>query len=86
MASNPTDQTYTCEEIRLKWHEIAKAEVVRHRRRLGVLTPEQESQLESLLVSIADHMLDHVIDGARNFSSLDRLRYLNVWRQDRVAA
>jgi len=86
MASTATDDTYACEEIRLEWHEIAKAEVVRHRRRLGVLTPEQESQVESVLVSVADHMLEHVMDRARNFSGLDRLRYLSVWRRVRAAA
>lgn len=80
------DDTNTCEQIRLEWHEIAKAEVVRHRRKLGVLTPEQESQVESVLVSVADHMFEHVIDGARNSTGLARLRYLNVWRRVRAAA
>jgi len=78
--------TSTCEEIRLEWHEIAKTEVTRHRGRLNVLSPEQKSQLESVLVSVADHMLEQVLQGAERLSGTDRLKFLNVWRREKVAA
>jgi hypothetical protein len=86
LASTENEEIHTCEEIRSEWHEIAKAEVVRHRRRLGLLTLEQELELESILVSVADHMFEQVIDGARSFSGFDRLSYLKVWRRVRAAA
>ncbi len=35
---------------------VALGEMARGRRRLGELTPEQERALESLLVSVADHI------------------------------
>jgi hypothetical protein len=85
MASTENDELYTCEEIRSDWREIARTEVGRHRCRLGFLTPEQEREVESVLVSVADHIFEQVIDGVRDFPNLDRLSYLNVWRRVKAA-
>jgi hypothetical protein len=86
MASTENDELHTCEEIRSDWREIAKAEVQRYRCRLGLLSPEQELEVETVLVSVADHVFEQVIDGTRGFSGLDRLSYLNVWRRVKAAA
>lgn len=75
------DDATAFNEIRLEWEEIARAEVTRHRRRLGLLTPEQQSAVESVLISVADHMFDTVVQGAADCSRLEHLRYINVWRR-----
>jgi hypothetical protein len=81
MHSMGNDDATAFNEIRLEWEEIARAEVTRHRRRLGLLTPEQQSAVESVLISVADHMFETVLQGAANCSGGERLRYLSVWRR-----
>jgi hypothetical protein len=68
-------------EIRLEWEQIARSEVTRHRRRLGLSTPEQESAVESVLISVAHHMFETVVQGAESCTTVDRLKYLNAWRR-----
>ena len=48
------------EEIRLEWQEIARSEVSRHRRRLGLLSPEQQTAVESVLVHITNTMFEQL--------------------------
>lgn len=73
-----------CEEIRSEWQKIARAEVTRYRRRLGPLTPEQESEVESVLISVADRMFEQLLRGS--VSQSVRAKCLKIWRPDAVAA
>ena len=73
-----------CDEIRSEWQEIARAEVSRHRRRLGRLTPAQESEVESVVVSVADRMFEQLLLG--NVSPSVRVKCLKIWRPNAVAA
>ena len=41
---------------------IARSEMARRRRRLGSLTPEQESSIESLLISTVNKISEMVVD------------------------
>ena len=72
------------EEIRSEWQGIARAEVSRHRRRLGSLTPEQESEVESVLVHVAGQMFDQML--RENVPPAARLKCLKIWRPQVVAA
>jgi hypothetical protein len=72
------------EEIRSEWQGIARAEVSRHRRRLGSLTPEQESEVESVLVHVASQMFEQLLVARVPQSA--RQKYLKIWRPDAVAA
>jgi hypothetical protein len=73
-------------DIRLQWQEIARTEVTRQRRRLALLSDEQRVAVESVLVSVADHMFEIVVQGADNCPEVDRFKYLNAWRRESVAA
>lgn len=73
-------------DIRLEWQAIARSEVTRHRRRLGLLTPEQETAVESVLISVADHMFEMVVEGIESCPGADRFKYLSVWRREAEAA
>jgi hypothetical protein len=73
-----------CEEIRLEWQAIARAEVLRYRRRLGPLTPEQESAVESVLVCVANQLFEQL--SLESVPLPVRLKCLKTWRRDAVAA
>jgi hypothetical protein len=73
-------------DIRLEWQEIARNEVMRQRRRLALLNDEQRMAVESVLVSVADHMFEVVVQGAANCPDTRRFKYFNVWRREAVAA
>lgn len=73
-----------CEEIRLEWQEIARAEVLRYRRRLGTLTLEQATEVESVLVHVANQLFDHL--SLESVPPPLRLKCLKTWRRDAVAA
>jgi hypothetical protein len=81
MHSMGNDDAMAFNEIRLEWEEIARSEVTRHRRRLGLLTPEQQSAVESVLISVADHMFETVLYSAANCSGVEGLRYIAEWRR-----
>ncbi|HEY8225050.1 MAG TPA: hypothetical protein VIG25_07225 [Pyrinomonadaceae bacterium] len=71
------------EQIRLEWQEIAKSEVSRHRRKLGALTSEQQSVVESVLVHIANQLFEQLrLEGV---PQPVRRKCLNLWRRDAVA-
>ena len=72
------------EEIRSEWQGIARAEVLRHRRRLGSLTPEQELEVESVLVQVASQMFEQLLVAKVPQSA--RQKYLKIWWPDAVAA
>ena len=73
-------------DIRQQWQEIARTEVTRQRRNLGQLSEEQQMAVESVLVSVADHMFEIVVRGAEKCPGVDRFKYFNVWRRRAVAA
>ncbi len=73
-------------DIRLEWQKIARTEVSKQRRRLALLSDEQRVAVESVLVSVADHMFEIVVQGADNCPEVDRFKYFNVWRRESAAA
>lgn len=86
MHATETDEATTVDDIRLEWEEIARNEVTRHRRRLSLLTPEQQSAVESVLLSVTDHMFELVVAGAESCPRVDRHKYFSVWRREEAAA
>lgn len=81
MDSNQSEEKVPFNEILLEWEEIVRTEVTRHRRRLRLLTPEQQTVLESALISVAGHIFEAVLEGAESCSEVDRLKYMNAWRR-----
>ncbi|PWT88548.1 MAG: hypothetical protein C5B55_12950 [Blastocatellia bacterium] len=86
MHSTDIDENISADDIRLQWEEIARSEVTRNRRRLALLSDEQKVAVESVLVSVADHMFEMVIEKAEGCPGVDRFKYFNVWRRDTAAA
>jgi hypothetical protein len=74
------DEGQQLDQVRQCLQEIARAEIARHRRRLGPLTPEQESAVEALLVSTADQISRQVIDGVQSYPEHVRVKYVSVWK------
>ena len=72
------------DEIRQEWRAIARSEVSRHRRKLGLLSPQQESAVESVLVDIADQLFGQLF--LERVPQPLRRKCLNVWRRNAVAA
>ena len=72
------------EEVRLEWRAIARSEVSRHRRKLGLLSPQQESAVESVLVDVADQLFRQLF--LERVPQPLRRKCLNVWRRNAVAA
>ena len=81
MDSNQSEEKVPFNEILLEWEEIVRTEVTRHRRRLRLLTPEQQTVLESALISVAGHIFEMVLEGAEYCPEVDRLKYMNAWRR-----
>lgn len=52
------------------WHRIARAELERHRRRLGPLDPEQEQAVRELARGLVKKLLHHPIHALRTDSEL----------------
>ena len=86
MQPTRSDDATSANDIRMQWEEIARSEVTRHRRRLALMSDEQQLAVESVLVSVADHMFEIVVQGAENCPGVDRFKYFNVWRRDAAAA
>ena len=53
--------------LRQKFHEVARAELVRQRKRLGQLTPDQEAAIEQLLFSTVNKISHPVLNQMRRF-------------------
>ena len=53
--------------MRDKMHEVARAEMARQRKRLGVLTQEQESAIEALLMSTVNKISHPILNQMRRF-------------------
>jgi len=53
--------------MREKFQEVARAEMARHRKRLGVLTKEQEAAIEALLVSTVNKISHPILNQMRRF-------------------
>jgi glutamyl-tRNA reductase len=53
--------------MREKFQEVARAELVRQRKRLGVLTAEQEAAIEALLVSTVNKISHPILNQMRRF-------------------
>jgi glutamyl-tRNA reductase len=53
--------------MREKFQEVARAEMVRQRKRLGVLTEEQEAAIEALLVSTVNKISHPILNQMRRF-------------------
>lgn len=75
----------TYNEIRLEWEEIARAEVSRHRKRLALLSAEQQTEIESALISVAGHILETVLENAERQSGIEALKCMNEWRRPAAA-
>ena len=79
-----TDNVADLNQVRSNLQEIARAEITRHRRRLGPLTEEQQSAIEELLISTADQISGRLIQFQKYPSEL-RAQCLNVWNSKLVA-
>jgi glutamyl-tRNA reductase len=66
--------------LRQKMQDIARAELTRHRNRLGSLTPEQEQAVESLLISTVNKISHPVMHRIRRSYSMGDEENLRVWR------
>ena len=53
--------------LRDQMHEVARAEMARQRKRLGVLTTEQESAIEALLMSTVNKISHPILNQMRRF-------------------
>lgn len=53
--------------MREKFQEVARAELVRQRKRLGILTQEQEAAIEALLVSTVNKISHPILNQMRRF-------------------
>jgi glutamyl-tRNA reductase len=57
----------TLGSLRQKLQEVAKAELIRQRKRLGPLTPDQEAAVEQLLMSTVNKISHPVLNQMRRF-------------------
>ncbi|HET9527134.1 MAG TPA: hypothetical protein VFO99_13260, partial [Pyrinomonadaceae bacterium] len=53
--------------LRQKLQEVARTEMVRQRKRLGVLTKEQETAIEALLISTVNKISHPILNQMRRF-------------------
>ena len=80
-----TDNGLDADQVRRNLQEIARAEINRHRSRLGPLTEEQQSAVEELLISTADQISGRLIQRIQEYPTDLRAKYLNVWNPQMVA-
>ena len=66
--------------LRNKMQDIAKAELLKQRNRLGQLTPEQESAIESLLISTVNKISHPLMRRMRQSYSMNTDVDLAYWR------
>lgn len=86
LANRPAeiDNNLDVDQVRRNLQEIARAEISRHRRRLGPLTQEQQSAVEELLISTADQISGRFIQRLQQYPSDRRAKYLNLWNPQLV--
>src|SRR5205085_7274606 len=65
--------------------EIARAEMARQRRRLGKLSPEQESAVEALLISALNKISHPVIQQMQRSFEDGHVERVSIWREVFVA-
>lgn len=66
--------------LRQKFQEIARAELVRQRNRLGPLTPEQENAVEALLLSAVNKISHPLIERMRRSLDASDDEGIQAWR------
>jgi hypothetical protein len=66
-------------EARIHLHAIARSEITRHRKRIASLTIEQQSTVESILISTVDLVSHHVFDVIENYPEGVRKKCVNSW-------
>lgn len=66
--------------LRAKMQEIARAELARHRQRLGQLTSEQERAIESILISTVNKISDPVMRRMRRSYEMRDDEDAAMWR------
>ena len=66
-------------EVRLHLQDIARSEIIRHRNLLASLTAEQQSAVETLLISTADKISRQVIDRIQSYPQAVRIKCVSVW-------
>ncbi len=66
-------------EVRLHLHDIARSEIIRHRRRLASLSTEQRSAVEALLISTVDKISGQVINRIQSYPEAVRVKCMSVW-------
>ncbi|HKC64192.1 MAG TPA: glutamyl-tRNA reductase [Pyrinomonadaceae bacterium] len=72
--------------MKRKLEEIAQSELVRQRRRLGDLSPEQERAIESLLISTVNKITHPVIQQMRRSAESGQNDLSNIWLEAFVTA
>ena len=68
------------EEIRLEWQAIARSEVSKRHRKLGLST-EQQRAVESALVAVTDGLFERLL---ANVSVQAQVTCLKIWRAERL--
>jgi len=66
--------------LRQTFQDIARAEMIRQRNRLGPLTPEQESAVEALLLSAVNKISHPLIDQMRRSLDASDSEGIQTWR------
>ena len=82
---NETKNGLDVDQVRRNLQEIARAEITRHRRRLGPLTEEQQSAVEELLIATADQISRRLIQRIQKYPTALRAKYLDIWNSQLVA-
>jgi hypothetical protein len=67
------------EGVRHHLQDIARNEISRYRRRLGILTPAQESAVETLLTSTTEQIFARFIEHIQNYPEDVQLSFARVW-------
>ena len=66
-------------EVRLHLHNIARSEIIRHRRRLASLSTEQRSAVEALLISTVDKISGQLINRIQSYPEAVKMKCMSVW-------
>lgn len=83
IAFNPPAEIESTEElveVQLHLQCIARSEIARHRNRLASLTAEQQSAVETLLISMVDSISLQVASGIQSYPEVIRKKTVGVWR------
>jgi glutamyl-tRNA reductase len=66
--------------MRKTFHDIARSEMIRQRNRLGLLTPEQESAVEALLLATVNKISHPLMDRMRRSFDAGDNENIRAWR------